>query len=79
MPTLRRILPWFGALVGGLVLASAYPPFGFAASPWLWAIPVLWAIWLSEPGGKKPRRWRRGFALGYLFGTAFFTASLWWL
>lgn len=77
------IWPWLAALLSGVLLALCYPNWDISSLIWFWALPLLAALWFSEPGTKKEGRGRsrawRGWWLGYLSGLAFFLINLSWL
>ncbi|MFH8808877.1 apolipoprotein N-acyltransferase [Streptomyces hygroscopicus] len=71
VPAGRRIRHGAAAVAGGLLLVLAFPPFG------LWpAAAVGPALLLAALRHRRPRA---AFALGTLFGLAFFAPLLWWL
>ena len=69
------ILPYFVVILGGLMLAMCYPGL-FVASElvWLWAVPVLVAIWYHSAGN-----WKLGFQLGAASGLAFWALNTKWI
>jgi apolipoprotein N-acyltransferase len=67
----RQALRLGAALLGGLALALAFPPFELGWLAWLGLVPMLM---VPAPA----TRWLR-FGLGYLFGLAFWMPALWWL
>lgn len=67
-------------LACGAATALALPPFHLSPVLLL-TFPCL--VWLLdgalESGGNAARRAKTGFVLGWLFGTGYFLASLWWI
>ncbi len=79
-PFLRNAWPWLAAVLSGVLLAFCYPRWNVGELAWLWQIPLFAALWFSEHKSGDPRkRWRHGFALGYVAGLAFFLVNLTWL
>lgn len=74
MPLTMRAWPYIAAIVSGLTLALAFPRWNVESVVWLWALPILSAIWL--PSGRQKCR---PFAFGWLAGMAFFLPNLEWL
>jgi apolipoprotein N-acyltransferase len=54
------------AVVGGLLVAGAFPPLDLTLLAWIGMMPVLWALWSID--GKRVG-WK-GFGIGYLAGLA---------
>lgn len=78
----RRCWPEFAAAASGLLLALCFPPFDLGALVWLWAGPLLAALWFSEsrPGKKGTRpRWWHGARLGFLAGFVFVAVNASWV
>ncbi len=72
--------PWLAAVLSGTLLGLCYPRWDVSELIWVWQIPLLLALWFSEPRkGGPARRWRHGLALGYVAGLAFFLINLAWL
>lgn len=69
--TLLRAHPWLAATLGGLGLVLALPPVGVPLG--LLGLTVLVHLLHGEV------RPRRGLLLGWLFGTAYFAAGLYWI
>lgn len=87
MPTPAKRLPslpsrlWPGAasLLSGGLLALCYAPWNFDWLVWIWASPLLAALWFSPaPSPRRGRGWR-GFRLGYLAGFTFFVINVSWI
>lgn len=70
VPLWRRLWPWLAAVLSGVLLAVSYPPWNQSGFVWFALIPLVSAVWL---GGSKP------FALGFVTGVVFFTATFYWL
>ena len=68
---LRLLLKLSGAILSGLLLASAYPPLDWYGAAWLAMIPLLAVARFSTP-------WR-GFGWGFVSGFVFWLCSLAWL
>jgi apolipoprotein N-acyltransferase len=82
MTILKVLWPYLVAMLGGLVLAFAFPPFNQAE--WVWVMPVLLlgALWLGgQQRWQKQRRVgkRFGFVVGWLGGLVFWCLNLKWL
>ncbi|WP_107081798.1 apolipoprotein N-acyltransferase [Streptomyces sp. SBT349] len=71
VPGGRRGAAVAAVAAGGLLLASAFPPWGW----WPCAVVGPALLFLAVRG----RRPRMAFALGTVFGVAFFAPLLWWL
>lgn len=71
-----RILPaWQNALLALLaagLLILAFPDFEWWWTAWFALVPLMWAV------EREASVWR-SFLLGWLFGTAFFFGTCWWL
>jgi len=74
---MRRLWPWLAAILTGLFLAAAFPPFDQAWLIWVSLVPLLAAIFFS--GQTSKRRWLRDLALGYLAGLVFFWCCFFWM
>ena len=85
--SLRTSLRPLAAILSGTLLVFAFPGWNIELIIWLWMLPLLAALWLSEfppvqaSAGKFRRLWQRLaiFRLGYLAGLAFFLPNLCWL
>jgi apolipoprotein N-acyltransferase len=64
---------WLSAVVSGLLLAAAFPPFSFAALSVIALVPLFVAL---HRGSHGPGVF---FKSGYLFGFVYFGAQLWWI
>ena len=69
-----RAWPYIAAIVSGFVLSLAYPRWNIETAVWLWALPLLGALWLPFSHPKV-----RPFTLGWLAGFSFFVINLSWL
>ncbi|HRQ87439.1 MAG TPA: apolipoprotein N-acyltransferase [Bacteroidia bacterium] len=70
------------AVLSGVLLALCYAPWNVGDLVWVWASPLLAALWFSEPRLRKKGtvpRWRHGFRLGYLAGFTFFAINVSWI
>ncbi len=83
MTAVKKIWPIVAAILSGVLLALCYPNWNISSLIWFWALPLLAALWFSDPGKKKDGRARsrawRGCWIGYLGGLAFFLVNLSWL
>lgn len=69
------------ALASAGLLILAFPDFEWWFLAWFALVPLMWAV-ERETTLQKPARSKsilRGFLLGWLFGTAFFFGTCWWL
>ena len=73
-----RLLAPVLAILSGVLLALCYPRFSIEGLVWVWAFPLLVALWWL-PVKRSKRPFRRGFGLGYLAGIAFFGINLSWI
>jgi len=80
--SLRPWLPWFLALLTGVMVGGSFPPWEhrwLTWMPWLALAPLCWALWLL-PRPDSSRIWARHcFLLGWLSGTVSFLISLQWI
>ncbi len=76
---LRRLWPAGAAILGGVLLALCYAPWNQGWLVWIWASPLLAALWFSEARKPGRARWRHGFLLGYLAGFVFFAINVSWI
>jgi apolipoprotein N-acyltransferase len=60
------------ALLGGGLLILAFPDFEWWWTAWFALVPLMWAV--EREGKAMP-----AFMLGWLFGTAYFFGTCWWL
>jgi apolipoprotein N-acyltransferase len=74
---MSRVLPWFLAVLSGILLGLCYPPFGLGDLCWVALTPLVWAVWFCPPA--KRRDWLRTAGLGYACGLVFFAMSSHWL
>ncbi|NCF84504.1 MAG: apolipoprotein N-acyltransferase [Verrucomicrobiaceae bacterium] len=75
---MMRFLPPLLAILSGGLLALCYPRWNIEEMVWLWAFPLMVALWWL-PVKKRRRRFRRGFGLGYLAGIVFFGINFSWI
>ncbi|MCB1089006.1 MAG: apolipoprotein N-acyltransferase, partial [Verrucomicrobiae bacterium] len=73
---IRRTWPWLAAALSGVLLGLCYPRWDVSELIWIWQVPLFAALWFA-PAPKQ--RWKRGMALGYVAGLAFFLINLSWL
>jgi len=76
-PAISSALPWFLALLGGVLLPLSYPPVEWSGLVWISVAPLAWAIWFTGRGCRRP--WLRAAALGYVFGLAYHGGISLWL
>ena len=73
----HRIIPsWKNALLAALsavLLILAFPDFELWWLAWFALVPLMWAVEREKASSA------RSFLLGWLFGTAFFFGTCWWL
>ena len=74
---MARVLPWGLALVSGVMLGLAFPPWDFGNLIWVAVCPLVWAVWMCPPGGVRGV-WRDA-GLGYACGLVFFSMGAFWL
>src|SRR3954468_4970050 len=60
------------ALVGAGLLILAFPDFEWWWTAWFALVPLMWAV-------EREAKAMPSFMLGWLFGTAFFFGTCWWL
>jgi apolipoprotein N-acyltransferase len=70
LPSWKNVLL---ALVAAGLLILAFPDFEFWFLAWFALVPLLWAV------EREKESTVRSFLLGWLFGTAFFFGTGWWL
>lgn len=61
------------ALVGGMLMALAFPPYDFGNLVWVGLLPLLSVLWLGRRG------FWRGLGYGWLFGMGWYCVSFWWI
>ena len=61
------------ALASAILLIGAFPDFEFWFLAWFALVPLLWAVEREKESAVK------SFVLGWVFGTAFFFGTCWWL
>ncbi len=90
---LKRIVPsWKNvllAILSAVLLILAFPDFEYWFLAWFALVPLMWAVEretkLQKPARSKGIRHAidssiiRSFALGWIFGTIFFSGTCWWL
>ncbi len=60
------------AVISGILLILAFPPFEWWFTAWFALVPLLFAV-------ERENCVRRSFVLGWLFGNLFFFGTCWWL
>src|SRR5687768_10782007 len=77
MPPLTKGLPnWKNAalaLLGAVMLILAFPDFDYWFLAWFALVPVMWAV------EREKESTSRSVLVGWIFGTAFFFGTCWWL
>ena len=61
------------ALLGGVCMAFAFPPYDIGNIVWVGLIPLLCVLWLGRVG------FWRGFGYGWLYGMGWYCVSFWWI
>ncbi len=74
---MRRLWPWFAAVLSGVLATICFAPFEQTWVCWIALTPLLAAVWFSGEGTK--RRWLRDLLLGYVAGVVFFWGVFSWL
>jgi apolipoprotein N-acyltransferase len=64
------------AVVSGVTLHFAFPPWNYEVLAWVWLLPVLALLWPLRAGAVGLRR---PFGTGYLAGLAFFLPDVAWV
>ncbi len=77
MSIAKKILPnWKNALfalLAAVMLILAFPDFEFWFLAWFALVPLMWAV------EREKDSILRSFVVGWIFGTAFFFGTCWWL
>lgn len=63
------------AVLSGVFLALCFPGYDVDGLVWLWAVPLMVALWCCQPKKLK----RKGFFLGFLSGFVFWLMTVDWL
>lgn len=71
MKQLTKIAPWLTAVLSGILLAIAFPPFNQSDTVWFALIPAI-LLFRNQPPKKS-------FWLGFVFGYVFWVIDLFWL
>ncbi|PIU17913.1 MAG: apolipoprotein N-acyltransferase [Elusimicrobia bacterium CG08_land_8_20_14_0_20_59_10] len=71
-PFISKAAPWLAAAASALLLALAFPPFGFWFLAWFALVPLFWTV-LNSPDAKTAAN------LAGFFGLIFYGLSLNWL
>ncbi|HLA96356.1 MAG TPA: apolipoprotein N-acyltransferase [Pyrinomonadaceae bacterium] len=77
LASVRQRLPdWKNALLAlasAVLLILAFPDFEYWPLAWIALVPLMWAVERVKDSAAK------AFVLGWIFGTAFFFGTCWWL
>jgi len=77
LSSLKNIFPSISnallALLSAVLLILSFPDFEFWFLAWIALVPLFLAI------RREKQFWRKSFFLGWIFGTAFFYGTCWWL
>jgi apolipoprotein N-acyltransferase len=77
LSSLKNIFPSISnallALLSAVLLILSFPDFEFWFLAWIALVPLFVAI------EREKQFWRKSFFLGWIFGTAFFYGTCWWL
>jgi len=69
--TIKPLLPWAAALLGGLLLFLGYAGFDHFYLEWVCLTPILWAVRDQRPG--------RAFLIGWVAGTVGHAGGFYWV
>ena len=69
----RPLYQWLAAILSGVLLVLAFPPFDLSFLAWIAFVPLL--LVLAQP----EQAWRRAVALGWVMGFVFFFFSCNWI
>lgn len=61
------------ALLGGALMALAYPPYDVSELVWVGLLPLLCVLWIGKISKKA------AFAYGWLYGMGWYCVSFWWI
>lgn len=61
------------SIIGGVLMALAFPPYDFGNWVWVGLLPLLTVLW--RPGVSR----KRAFAMGWLYGMGWYCVSFWWI
>ncbi len=78
MVWLRRLRPFALALVSGVGLHFAFPPWNWEVLVWVWLLPLLSLLWPLRAEAASAGAWRP-FLTGYVAGLAFFVPDVAWV
>ncbi len=76
LPLTKGLPGWKNALLAlasAILLILAFPDFDFWILAWFALAPLMWAV------EREKESTSRSFVLGWIFGTAFFFGTCWWL
>jgi apolipoprotein N-acyltransferase len=69
--TIKKLLPWIAAVIGGVLIFLGYVGFDQFYLEWICLIPVLWAVRDQRPG--------RAFLLGWVAGLVGHLGGFYWV
>ena len=61
------------SILGGVVMAMAFPPYDYGNIVWVGLLPLLTVLWRR----RQSRKW--AFALGWLYAMGWYCVSFWWI
>ena len=61
------------SVVGGVVMAMAFPPYDWGNLVWVALLPLLTVLWRARISRK------RAFMMGWLYGMGWYCVSFWWI
>lgn len=77
LPPTKKPLAWYWralvCLLGGSVMALAYPPFDWNELVWIGLLPLLSVLWSTRVSKKA------AFGYGWLYGMGWYCVSFWWI
>lgn len=77
LPPVKKTFAWYlralVCLVGGAIMAMAYPPYDLNELVWVGLLPLLCVLWTGTVSKKA------AFAYGWLFGMGWYCVSFWWI
>ncbi len=76
LPITKGLPDWKNALLAlasAILLILAFPDFDYWFLAWFALVPLMWAV------DREKESTTRSFVLGWIFGTAFFFGTCWWL
>ena len=76
MSFLKKSWGFLAAALSGVLLALCFPGYNVGGFVWVWAMPLMVALWCS--GGSVKLK-KRGFFLGWIAGVVFWLMTVNWL